>query len=137
MRDEQTILNDLAAAQKNYSARRNQVTVPERQQLSAQVKALKRELNETLTAGAKECPECGRLPIALKQPGYYEVGCISNSCPERHSAGLSPGEAVRAWNRGDYFERKSIQAVRKATRQLPSAPEREKSFAEKLRELFS
>lgn len=137
MRNEEQIVASIQAAKAEYIKYAQSAPAPRVRELSAEVKKFQQELIDFLIAGAGRCPECDQLPIAIHQPGYYEVGCLSNSCVDRHSLGLSREEAVRNWNNQNYFQRNIERArVRRLSRQLAAEPPAKQSLGEKLRSLF-
>jgi len=94
VREAKSILADIVVAKTAYSAlmqRRSEVTIKEQDDLVAELKALSKELDESLTTGAVNCKNCDAKPMGmLKTPAYttpqgvdvdavYEVGCVF--CP--------------------------------------------------------
>lgn len=95
------ILADLAAAKAKHHNKPAEAT-------SAKVKELTQELTDWITAGATPCPICGNPPHGIRQPTYYEVGCLVDRNPERpdqplRAIGLSRKNAVDNWNEGEYY----------------------------------
>ena len=129
MRSEQTIREELGAAQKAYQAK---ASGPEAEwrPLHVRVKALSAELVETLTEGAEPCEDCSGKPVGLRHLRavimgdkpvllpVYEVGC--SACGDKRAVGTTREAAVAAWNGSVYLppsaDRNASKAVIEAAR---------------------
>jgi hypothetical protein len=92
-RTENEILADLASAKTEYAALASskETSVGALEAKAGKIKALGRELDATISAGANPCTKCSAQPIGmLKTPAYttrdgvempavFEVGCVH--CP--------------------------------------------------------
>ena len=73
--------------------------------LKHKIRQLHADAQVILTEGAEDCPECGEHPIGIQQPAYYEIRCLSKTCPERHAKDRVIELAVKNCNAEDYFSR--------------------------------
>jgi hypothetical protein len=98
------ILADLATAKEKHHGKPTEAT-------AARVKELTLELTTWITAGASPCPKCGVHPHGIRQPAYYEIGCLTDMNPKHpkqplRAIGLSRKNAVDNWNEGEYYVKK-------------------------------
>lgn len=105
MRSESEINAELAAVRAEYHEKAATLTAAQVAEVNAKVRALSKELQAVLTAGAKPCPVCdapahGMLKRAEtpKLKALYEVGCLNDGC---RAQGATAQEAIDAWNKID------------------------------------
>jgi hypothetical protein len=111
VRGEEAIRSELGEAQKAYTEAVETQPAKFCRPFADKVKALRQELCDALSVGAKVCPDCGSKPIGLRHIHVvvatnrrvftYEVGCIK--CKNHRAQGSSVTEAVSEWNVGKYL----------------------------------
>jgi hypothetical protein len=96
---------ELAAAVASYNLKKKKksTTLAELAPRRAEIVNLRAAVQAKLVEGADDCPNCGRRPIGIAQPAYFEIGCADDTCSERHSRGRSVEEAAAHWNDAEYF----------------------------------
>src|SRR5690242_16539540 len=105
----QNIKKQLEAAKARYLELEATALPEDRYAAHCAVKALQKQLSDSIAEGAQPCPLCGGVAIGIEQPGTFEVGCPA--CPPvEHSdgtkrcvaarGGLMPKHTVEAWNAG-------------------------------------
>lgn len=132
MRSQTDIRADLAIASAAWERARATQPEAEAARVSAQVKALKVELNAVLTAGSEPCETCGAKPVGLRHVRAmigkpvqfvhaYEVGC-GGACRDKRAVASTPPESVGA-DLDQYAEATIAKAVARwnAETYLPAA----------------
>lgn len=110
MKNEETILKKLETALTDYQSESQNLTQSQAAKKTAHIQALRKELSDYFSEGAKACPDCGsdhlhgmRKSVIVQLPNTrangVEVGCLN--CPLR-SQGLTKESAVEYWNSGKY-----------------------------------
>src|SRR6266481_8387765 len=97
-------LNALKSAQAEYHAKGNTLTPPQIQKERVKFEALQKSIADTITAGAKNCPDCDNPPHGIFHDGTanaFEIGCIH--CRDHRVREALPEDAVEKWNAGQYM----------------------------------
>jgi len=97
-------LKALKAAQAEYHEKANKLTPPQIQDERVKFEKLQKDIADTITDGANECPDCGNLPHGIFHdgtPNAFEVGCIH--CRDHRVREALPEDAVDKWNAGEYL----------------------------------
>jgi len=130
MRDVFEIMEELEARRSDYQGIANTADAETLREAHLKVKALQKELADTISDGANPCPSCGAKPHGMPQSNdrgaLFEVGCTScgwfrmvraddqnekgliagrmQEVARDHGAqGSMPRHAVEAWNAGPRF----------------------------------
>jgi len=93
-------LNELKAARAAYHENAPNMTSAQISEETAKIKALNAKVSETLTEGAKNCPDCDSPPVGMFHegtPNPFEIGC-SGTCKNHRVRAALPEDAVDAWN---------------------------------------
>jgi len=97
-------LKALKAAQAEYHNKANELTSPQIAAEVARFNKLRAEISQEITAGAKNCPDCGNPPHGIFHdgtPNPFEIGCVH--CRDHRVRGALPEDAVEDWNAGKYL----------------------------------
>lgn len=119
MRKESEIKADLSKLIAFNHENAQKMTAGDLRKLSVEIRALRKELSDLYSDGAKPCPKCGAEPIGMDRATKFEVGCVV--CPpylvnettrRSYSAhGRNPAEAVENWNAERFLEDDKIDLV--------------------------
>jgi hypothetical protein len=119
MRKEGQIKAEIDALVTENHDKRETITNVAQGILTAKVIALRQELADLYSDGAKPCPKCGAKPLGMDRATKYEVGCTFcppvqlepvtidgikvNQRQSYSSQGRTPEAAVENWNNDVYI----------------------------------
>ena len=98
------LLAALATAQTEYHEKAPKLNSEQIAAETEKFKKLRAEVNEALTDGAKECPDCGNMPVGMFHDGTpkpFQLGCPP--CGNKRVRGVLPEDVVEDWNAGNYL----------------------------------
>lgn len=106
---------ELAAQQADYHEQSDRLSEEDRRARTADIQTIRREIADTISEGAGDCPDCGSKPhgmlkrVTEEGVEVYEVGCLQ--CPDHRARGGSPQVVVEKWNAGNWVKGRAQEEI--------------------------